>query len=72
MNRVGRHIAGQIVFEVRGVRVRYSPSQGSSVRYRVTCPHETGVNARTLADAKDDARHAGDWCSECLAAGEPA
>jgi hypothetical protein len=66
-----RHVAGDIVFQVRGVKVRYSPSQGTSTRYRTFCPHEVGVNSRTRADAVDAARHAGDWCAECAAEGQP-
>jgi hypothetical protein len=61
-----RHQPGDEMHRTRrGVVVRYSPSQGSSVRYRVTCPHGAGVNARTLADAREDARGVDEWCPEC-------
>lgn len=49
----------------RGVTIRYSPSMGSTVRYRITCPHGAGVNARTLADAREAAGDPGDFCNEC-------
>jgi hypothetical protein len=61
-----RRAPGDIVATTRrGVTIRYSPSQGSSVRYRVTCPHGASVNDRTLADAREDARDPSDWCAEC-------
>jgi hypothetical protein len=66
-----RHAAGEIVFVVRDIRVRYSPSQGSSTRYVTSCPHGKTVNARRKTDAIAEARHAGDWCDECRAEGQP-
>lgn len=64
-----RRYPGEIVrTTAKGVVVRYSPSQGSNVRYRVTCPHGKGVNARTQRDALEDARDPGDWCGECAEA----
>jgi hypothetical protein len=63
-----RRQPGEIVHRTaRGVEVRYSPSQGSSVRYRITCPHGAGVNARTQADAREDAALVDEWCVECAA-----
>jgi len=63
-----RRAPGEIISTTRrGVTIRYSPSQGSSVRYRVTCPHGKGVNARTQADAREDARLVREWCDECAA-----
>lgn len=49
-----------------GIEIRYSPTLGASVRYRVTCPHGRAYYARTQAGARetaDDMRH-GD-CPEC-------
>lgn len=61
-----RRAAGEIVHRYRdGRQIRYSPSQGSSVRYRVSCPHGYGYNARTLADARETARDLLDECPEC-------
>lgn len=64
--RLSRHAAGDIIHTTRhGVTIRYSPSMGSTTRYRVTCPHGNGVNARTLADAREDARRPNEFCDEC-------
>lgn len=52
-----RRQPGEIVHRYRdGIEIRYAPSQGSSVRYRVTHPDGRGLNARTLADAREAAR----------------
>lgn len=61
-----RRAPGDVVHTTgRGVMVRFSPTQGSSTRYRVVCPHGLGVNDRTLADAREDARRPEEWCDEC-------
>lgn len=45
---------GDIAHRYRdGREIRFSPSQGSSTRYVVTCPHGGHYNARTLADARE-------------------
>jgi hypothetical protein len=66
-----RRAPGEVIFTAprTGAVVRYSPSHGSSVKYRTTCIHGDGVNDRTLADAKWSARHSGDFCAECAAEG---
>lgn len=64
--RLSRHAAGDVVHTTRrGVTIRYSPSMGSTTRYRVECPHGNGCNARTLADAREDARHPDGFCVGC-------
>lgn len=62
-----RRAPGEIVhrYARSGVVIRFSPSIGSSVKYRVTCPHGNGVNARTLEFAHEDARCVTEWCDEC-------
>lgn len=68
---MGRHQPGDVVHETaRGVRVEYRPSLGSSIRYRVRCPHGNGVNARTVADAREEVREVDSWCVECAAEAE--
>lgn len=65
---MSRRQPGEVVHETkRGVKVRYLPSQGSTTQYRVTCPHGEGVNARTQADAREDAGLVNEWCVECAA-----
>jgi len=63
---VSRHQPGDVVHtSARGAVVRYSPTQGASWRYVTACPHGKSVRARTLADAREDARDPGEWCTEC-------
>lgn len=66
---MSRHQPGDVVFRHpgKGTEVRYAPTQGSTTKYRVTCPHGTGVNDRTRRDAEWDARYPEDWCPECRA-----
>lgn len=58
-----KRAAGDIVHRYAdGTTIRYSPSMGSSVRYRVACRHGVGANARTLYDARESAREIRENC----------
>lgn len=65
---MSRYQPGDIVRRRPGIVVRYSPSQGSTVKYRVECEHGTRSNARSIRDAEEIMRDffAGD-CVECAA-----
>jgi len=63
---MSRHQPGDVVHRTaKGVTVHYSPTQGASWRYVTRCPHGKVVRARTLADAREDARDPADWCRDC-------